>query len=133
MSAELVRRAAEELIDDKLFRSWINDLEEVIAEREARIRDLEKECYNLRQRVRDLEALAVIPTTGTSVSAPMEFTETPGTYVPISKPTTAEQRVREALLRIDATTIKEWEETEQMLRQAGQGLLPGEVDDSDSK
>ena len=119
MSAELVRRAAEQMVDDKLFRSWINDLEEVIAERDARIRDLESQNFELRQRIHDLEALATVQEY-TPISAPMEFTETPGTYVPIAKPTTAEQRAREALLRIDAATIKDWEETEQALRRAAQ-------------
>jgi hypothetical protein len=131
MSAELFRRATDDA-EGKLIRKWIMDLENVIEERDARIHDLEAEILALKARLRSMEA---IPQDSyyTPVNAPLEFTETPGTYVPFSKPSEAERRVREALLRIDAATIKDWEETEQALRRAALGLLPGEVDDSNTK
>ena len=140
MSAELVRRAAEELVDDKLFRSWINDLEEVIAERDARIRELEEWNLKLRERVQQLEAGATVQDY-TPVNAPFEFTETPGTYVQESKPSEAEKRIRRAFLTIDAATIKDWEDTEDALRKAALGIfdgkehlvLPGEVHNSNAK
>lgn len=126
MSAELFRRASEDA-EGKLFRKWIVDLENVIEEREAKIRELEAENLALRMKVRALEG-APVSSFYTPVDAPLEFTETPGTYIPISKPTSAEQRAREALLQIDAATVKDWEETEQALRRAAMGLLPGKVD-----
>lgn len=127
MSAELVLRAS------------IKDLENVIAERDETIRglagrilELGSEVSILRQKLARLEG-APLESCYTPVNAPLEFTETPGTYVPVSKPSEAELRARQALLQINAETIKEWEETEQALRRAAMGLLPGEVDNSNSK
>ena len=138
MSAELFRRASEDA-EGKLFRKWIVDLESVIEERDARIRDLEEEVLALKTRLRSLEG-APQDSFYTPVNAPLEFTETPGTYVPVSKPTLVEQRVREALLKINAETIKDWEETERALRAVGDGkpwdvtsLFPREVHDPNSK
>lgn len=131
MSAELFRRASEDA-EGKLIRKWIVDLENIIEERDARIHELEEEILALKARLRAAEG---VPQESyyTPVNAPLEFTETPGTYIPISKPSEAQMRARQALLQIDAKTIKDWEETEQALRRAAQGLLPGEVDYSDSK
>ena len=131
MSAELFRRAADDA-EGKLIRKWIVDLENIIEERDARIRDLEEEILALTARLRSMEG-APQDSHYTPVNAPLEFTETPGTYVPVSKPSEAQMRARQALLQIDAKTIKDWEETEQALRRAAQGLLPGEVDNSDAK
>ena len=152
MSAELFRRAMSEE-DVKMFRKWIDDLEGVIAEREARIRELEEslqkmtrqyrmercsvdrltqENRNFKHRLADLEAGATVQAY-TPADAPLEFTETPGTYVPLSKATEAQMRLRKAMLQIDAATIADWEATEQALRRAAEGLPPSEVNDSNSK
>jgi hypothetical protein len=151
MSAELFRRAYEE-DDINLFRKWIDDLEAVIAEREARIRELEEtirvqrdlsylQNKQLKQRLEELEAGATVQAY-TPVDAPLEFTETPGEYVPISKATEAQMRLRKAMLQIDAATIADWEATEQALRDAAVGIfedgakhlhLPREVHNSDAE
>lgn len=140
MSAELFRRALTEE-DAKMFRKWIVDLETVIEERDVTIRDLEEEILGLKTRLRTLEG-APQESYYTPVNAPLEFTETPGTYVPASKASEADMRIRRALLQIDAATIKDWEETEQLLRKAAVGIfedgkehlyLPREVDNSNSK
>jgi len=161
MSAELFRRAHEEY-DINLFRKWIDDLEDVIAERDARIRELEeknqemylryygesksverlmRENKQLKQRLEDLEAGATVQSY-TSVDAPLEFTETPGEYVPISKATEAQMRLRKAMLQIDTATIADWEATEQALRKAAVGIfedgkehlyLPRNVHNSDAE
>ena len=136
-----------------MFRKWIDDLEGVIAEREARIRELEEslqkmtrqyrmercsvdrltqENRNFKHRLADLEAGATVQAY-TPADAPLEFTETPGTYVPLSKATEAQMRLRKAMLQIDAATIADWEATEQALRRAAEGLPPSEVNDSTSK
>lgn len=143
MSAELFRRALTEE-DAKMFRRWIVDLEDVISNRESQIRELEAETIALKARIRELVCQLDAPLSSmyTPVNAPTEFTETPGTYIPISKPSNAEQRIRKALLTIDAATIKDWEDTEQALRKAAVGVfedgsehlvLPGEVHNSNSK
>lgn len=134
MSAELFRRALTEE-DAKMFRRWIVDLEDVVSNREAQIRELETENLALKARIKELVSQLETPvlSTYTPVNAPLEFTETPGTYIPISKATEAQMRVRQALLQIDAKTVQEWEETERALRRAAEGLLPSEVHDSNSK
>lgn len=131
MSAELFRRALTEE-DAKMFRKWIVDLEDVISNREATIRCLEAENLTLKARIRDLISQLGVPVAGhyTPVDAPLEFTETPGEYVPISKATEAQMRLRKAMLQIDARTIADWEATEQALRRAAEGLPPSEVDNS---
>lgn len=153
MSAELYRRALSDDDDIKMFRTWIEDLETVIEQRDARIRELEEslqkmtrqyrmercsvdrltqENRNFKHRLADLEAGATVQAY-TPADAPLEFTETPGTYVPLSKATEAQMRARQALLQIDAKTIAEWEATEQALRRAAEGLPPSDVDNPNSK
>jgi hypothetical protein len=134
MSAELYKRISEE--DAKMFRSWIDDLESVISEREIRVRALEQENRELRRRIQDLLQRITDLECGQThapVNVAFEFTETPGTYVPASKATEAQMRLRKAMLQIDAATIADWEATEQALRRAAEGLPPSDVDDSNSK